>query len=227
MSGFKDMVARDNFGVFLNCDEFAEKRTVKYDGATYEDIPIVLSGLKEKDRRQLMSDHALRGVRHQRHCAVKRARLGDRVRLDNLDGTVEAIGLRSTRVRNLDGHLVTIPNRTVANAAITNISKRPNIKTVMNIGITYDTPPEKVQRALSILEDVYRGHPMTADVLLSFDKFTDSSLNLLVIHWWNSTVYKDYLAGLQAMNLAIKERFDAEKIEFAFPTRTIYVTPSR
>lgn len=44
MSGFKDMVARDNFGVFLNCDEFAEKRTVKYDGATYEDIPIVLSG---------------------------------------------------------------------------------------------------------------------------------------------------------------------------------------
>ena len=48
MSGFKDMVARDNFGVFLNCDEFAEKRTVKYDGATYEDIPIVLSGLKEK-----------------------------------------------------------------------------------------------------------------------------------------------------------------------------------
>ncbi len=150
-------------------------------------------------------------------------RVGDRVQLDNLDGTVEAIGLRSTRVRNLDGHLVTIPNRTVANAAITNISKRPNIKTVMNIGITYDTPPEKVQRALRILEDVYRGHPMTADVLLSFDKFADCSLNLLVIHWWNSTVYKDYLAGLQAMNLAIKERFDAEKIEFAFPTRTIYV----
>lgn len=153
-------------------------------------------------------------------------RVGDRVQLDNLDGTVEAIGLRSTRVRNLDGHLVTIPNRTVANAAITNISKRPNIKTVMNIGITYDTPPEKVQRALRILEDVYRGHPMTADVLLSFNKFSDCSLNLLVIHWWNSTVYKDYLAGLQAMNLAIKERFDAEKIEFAFPTRTIYVKPT-
>jgi len=150
-------------------------------------------------------------------------RVGDRVQLDNLDGTVEAIGLRSTRVRNLDGHLVTIPNRTVANAAITNISKRPNIKTVMNIGITYDTPPEKVQRALRILEDVYRGHPMTADVLLSFDKFADCSLNLLVVHWWKSTDYKDYLAGLQAMNLAIKERFDAEKIEFAFPTHTIYV----
>lgn len=43
MSGFKDMVARDNFGVFLNCEEFAEKRTIQYDGATYKDIPIVLS----------------------------------------------------------------------------------------------------------------------------------------------------------------------------------------
>ena len=72
MSGFKDMVARDNFGVFLNCDEFAEKRTVKYDGATYEDIPIVLSGLKEKDRRQLMSDHAqgLYQVTSVMHCSM-------------------------------------------------------------------------------------------------------------------------------------------------------------
>ena len=56
MSGFKDMVARNNFGVFLNCEEFAEKRTVKYDGATYSDIPIVLSGMKEKDRRQRGAD---------------------------------------------------------------------------------------------------------------------------------------------------------------------------
>ena len=86
MSGFKDMVARDNFGVFLNCDEFAEKRTVKYDGATYEDIPIVLSGLKEKDRRQLMSDHAqglyivssdLGGVQPER---------GQRIRINDQEG---------------------------------------------------------------------------------------------------------------------------------------------
>lgn len=58
MSGFKDMVAADNEAVFLNADEFAELRTVIYDGMTYESIPIVLSGLKEKDRRQLASDHA-------------------------------------------------------------------------------------------------------------------------------------------------------------------------
>lgn len=58
MSGFKDMVAADNSSVFLNLDEFADKRTVRYDGEDYIDIPIVLSGLKEKDRRQLSSDHA-------------------------------------------------------------------------------------------------------------------------------------------------------------------------
>ncbi len=93
MSGFKDMVARDNFGVFLNCDEFAEKRTVKYDGATYEDIPIVLSGLKEKDRRQLMSDHAqgLYIVSSVLHCALSdlggvQPERGQRIRINDQEG---------------------------------------------------------------------------------------------------------------------------------------------
>lgn len=93
MSGFKDMVARDNFGVFLNCDEFAEKLTVKYDGATYEDIPIVLSGLKEKDRRQLMSDHAqgLYIVSSVLHCALSdlggvQPERGQRIRINDQEG---------------------------------------------------------------------------------------------------------------------------------------------
>lgn len=57
MSGFKEMVAADIHNVFLNTGEFAELRTIRYDGETYEDIPIVLTGLKEQDRRQLQSDH--------------------------------------------------------------------------------------------------------------------------------------------------------------------------
>ena len=150
-------------------------------------------------------------------------RLGDRIQLDSIDGTVEAIGLRSTRVRNLDGHLVTIPNKTMGNATITNITRRPNIKTVMNIGITYDTPLEKVNSALQILKEVYRDHPNTFDCLISFNKFADSALNIQVVHWWNSTDYKEYMAGLQEMNLAVKERFDREGIGFAFPTQTLYL----
>jgi MscS family membrane protein len=151
-------------------------------------------------------------------CAV-----GDRVKVESFDGVVEEIGLRSTRIRNLDGHLVTIPNKTMGNTPITNVSKRPNIKTVMNIGITYDTPAERVQQAAAILNEVFKGHPMTADAWVSFNQFADSALNFLVIHWWNSTDYKAYLGGMQEMNLNLKARFDAAGISFAFPTRTLYV----
>jgi MscS family membrane protein len=150
-------------------------------------------------------------------------KIGDRIQLDTVDGTVESIGLRSTRVRNLDGHLITVPNKAMGNAIITNITRRPNIKTVMNIGITYDTPVEKVKRALEILHEIYRGHPKTHDVIISFNKFESSSLNLLVVHWWDSTNYREYLGGMQELNLAVKARFDAEGIEFAFPTQTVYV----
>ncbi|MBA4150103.1 MAG: mechanosensitive ion channel [Verrucomicrobia bacterium] len=150
-------------------------------------------------------------------------RVGDRIKLPDVDGTVETIGLRSTRVRNLDGHLITVPNKTMGNATITNITKRPNIKTVMNIGITYDTPTEKVKLALQILNEIYKNHPKTFDLIVSFNQFADSSLNILVVHWWNSTDFKEYLAGMQELNLALKERFDNEGISFAFPSRTIYL----
>ena len=93
MSGFKDMVARDNHGVFLNSSEFAEMRTVKYDGATYSDIPIVLSGMKEKDRRQLMSDHVqgLYLVSAVLHCALSdlggaQPEKGQRIRINDREG---------------------------------------------------------------------------------------------------------------------------------------------
>lgn len=150
-------------------------------------------------------------------------KIGDRIQIENVDGPVESIGLRSTRVRNLDGHLVTIPNKTMGNTIITNIAARPNIKTVMNIGITYDTPVEKIQLALKIIEEVFRGHPMTGDLVVSFNKFESSSLNILVVHWWKNPDFLASLAGLQEMNLLLKERFDKEGISFAFPSQTLYV----
>jgi len=155
--------------------------------------------------------------------ADKPFRVGDRIQIEGLDGIVETIGLRSTRVRHLDGYLVTIPNRTMANANITNVSRWPNIKTVMNIGLTYDTPPDKITRAKEIIDSIYRPHPKTADLIVSFNKFESASLNILVVHWWNSTDYKDYLLGFQHLNLELKRRFDAEGINFAFPTQTIYM----
>jgi MscS family membrane protein len=150
-------------------------------------------------------------------------RIGDRIRVESVEGMVESIGLRSTRVRSLDGHHITVPNKIMGNAIITNITRRPIIRTEMNLGITYDTPAEKVRRATAILEEVFRAHPKTKDLIISFNKFADSALNILVVHIWDGIDGKEHFAALQELNLKIKERFDAEKIEFAFPTQTVYV----
>lgn len=155
--------------------------------------------------------------------ADKPFRVGDRIKLDAVDGMVETIGMRSTRVRSLDGHLITIPNKTMGSATITNVTARPNIKTEMNLGLTYDTPTVKVQRASALLEEVYRAHPLTQDVWVGFNRFDASALNINVTHWWDGVDAKAHLAGMQELNLEIKRRFEAEGIEFAFPTQTVHL----
>jgi MscS family membrane protein len=147
--------------------------------------------------------------------ADKPFRVGDQIKLDAIEGTVETVGLRSTRVRNPDGHLVTIPNKTMGNAAITNITQRPNIKTVMNFALARNLPVDKVKRALEILGEIYRGNPMTQEAWISFNQFSGGNLSIMLVHWWKGTDYQRYLAGLQEMNLTVKERFDAEGIAFA------------
>jgi MscS family membrane protein len=151
--------------------------------------------------------------------------IGDRIKVESVDGTVESIGLRSTRVRSQEGHHVTIPNKLMGNAIITNITRRPTIKTEINLGLTYDTPARRVARAVALLELIFRANPRTADLTISFNKFGDSALNILVVHDWTGTDLKLYFADMQALNLQIKERFDAEKLEFAYPTQTVYVKP--
>ena len=94
------------------------------------------------------------------------------------------MGLRATRVRTLDGYLVTVPNKTVGNNTVTNISRRPSIKTELNYGLTYETTAPRVRQALKILEEIFKTHPKTSDVIVTFDRMLDSSLNLKVIHWW-------------------------------------------
>lgn len=150
-------------------------------------------------------------------------RVGDRIQVGSVDGFVETIGFRSTRVRNLDGHLVAIPNKEIGNSTIINIQLRPNIRTVMTFGLTYETSPEMVERATQVLRAVYSEHPKTKDVWISFTQFGTSSLNIQVIHWWADTDYQAYLAGMQAMNLEIQRRFTYERIDFAFPTQTVWL----
>jgi MscS family membrane protein len=151
--------------------------------------------------------------------------IGDRIRVADVDGNVEEMGLRSTRIRSLDGFLITVPNKTIGNTTIVNLSRRPTIKTELNFGVTYDTPAERVQRATEILLEIFRAHPETHDVVVTFNKFLDSSLNLQVVHWWRGTDARKNLAALQQLNIEVKRRFDAAGIEFAFPSQTVYHRP--
>lgn len=153
--------------------------------------------------------------------------LGDRIVVDGTDGTIEEVGMRSTRIRTLDGHLVTFPNGELANKTICNISKRPYIKRVANITITYDTPPEKVERAMAIIkEELNRKNecfPADFPPRVYFNDFNAASLNILVIYWFAPPDYWAFMDFDQAFNLAVLRRFNEECIEFAFPTQTIYL----
>jgi MscS family membrane protein len=147
--------------------------------------------------------------------ADKPFRVGDQIKIDVAEGTVEAVGMRSTRVRNADGYVVTIPNKTMGNAAITNISRRPDMRTTMNFALPHNLPAAKIKRALAILNEVYRQHERTKDAWISFNQFAGANINIMVVYWWKGTDQKQYLADIQQMNLAVKERFDAEGITVA------------
>ena len=158
--------------------------------------------------------------------------VGDRIVVDSHDGTVEAVGMRSTRVRTLAGHLVTIPNGELANKSIENISKRPHIRRIFNITITYDTPPAKVAEAKAILEDIIKDHEgMHSDFppRVFFNEFQSSALNLFCIYWYHPALWWDYLALTERINMQILERFNEAGIDFAFPTQTLHLAgdPSR
>ena len=158
--------------------------------------------------------------------ADKPFEIGDRVIIDGHDGPVESVGFRSTKVRTLDGHVVTVPNSEIVNKTIRNIGKRPYIKRVMNITVTYDTSPAKVERAVEIIEDILRDHEgMNAEFppRVFFSDFNDWSLNILVLYWYHPPDYWKYMDFSQRVNMAILERFNAEGIEFAFPTQTIWM----
>jgi MscS family membrane protein len=152
--------------------------------------------------------------------------LGDRILIDNYDGVVEDVGFRSTRIRTLTGHLVTIPNEKAVSSGVENIGKRPHIRWLTNITITYDTPPDKVEKAVSIIKEILDNHEgMHPDFppRVYFNGFNDWSLNILVIAWYHPAVYWDMQEWLQRTCLEILRRFNDEGIDFAFPSRTIYL----
>jgi len=152
--------------------------------------------------------------------------VGQVVKVEDYHGTVEKIGLRSTRIRTMEGNLVAIPNEKVAVGNINNVTSRPHIRRLTNITITYDTPPDKVERAVSIIKAILDNHEgMHPDFppKVFFDEFNDVSLNIKIIYWYYPPEYWDFMAFSEKVNFKILRAFEAEGIEFAFPTTTTYL----
>ena len=153
-------------------------------------------------------------------------RVGERVIIEGAEGPVEAIGFRSTRVRTLDGNMVSIPNKTVANTKIENVGRRPFIKRMSTIGVTYDTPAAKVRRAVEIIREILADHEgMDPEYppRVHFAEFSAYSLDIVMIAWYHPADYWEYLRWCENINFRIMEAFEAEGIEFAFPTTTTYL----
>jgi MscS family membrane protein len=153
--------------------------------------------------------------------------VGQRIVVKGFDGVVEEIGLRSTKMRLLTGHQTTVPNDEMAKVEIENIGRRPHIRRLTNIAITYDTPPEKVDKAVQIIRDILDNHEGMDPGFpprVYFNEFNSASLNILMLYWYHPPNYWGFLAYNERVNKQIMQDFEKEGIKFAFPTTTTYLT---
>ncbi len=158
--------------------------------------------------------------------ADKPFEIGDLISVDGMDGFVEEVGFRSCKIRNFEGHLLTIPNGDLANKTIRNIFRRRNIRKLMNLSLKYGTPPEKVQRAMEILRELLADHEgMHPDLppRVAFSEMRNDALNLMVLLWYHSKDWWAFMAFQDRLHLDILRRFNEENIEFAFPTQTVHL----
>ena len=154
--------------------------------------------------------------------------IDDLVKINGHFGPVEDVGFRSTRVRTLEGHLVTIPNSTVANTTVENVGKRPFIRRTSNITITYGSGHAKAARAVEIIKEILADVPEantdpTKPPRVYFSDFNDWSLNIYMSYWVKPPDYWLWHQVNERVNFEIMKRFEAEKIEFAFPSQTLYL----
>jgi len=148
-------------------------------------------------------------------------KIKDRVIASGHDGVIEEIGIRSTRLRTLDGRRVTIPNSVFSNTSIENISSEPNKKVTVNLALPYDSTFDKVSLALSTLNEIASSSDnIEKDFTVTFNKFLDSALNIELVYFIRKN--KNIPQALTEMNLSILKNFNEKEIEFAFPTQTVF-----
>ncbi|KAB2951180.1 mechanosensitive ion channel family protein [Heliorestis acidaminivorans] len=158
----------------------------------------------------------------------KTFKIGDWIKSSSVEGTVEEITFRSTKVRTFSQALVTVPNSKLVNDAITNWSRMGKRQITFNVGVTYSTTREQMERCVEdikkMLQEHEEVHPET--IFVTFDRFNDSSLDIFLYFFTKTTVWGEFLAVKQDVNLKIMQILEENNVSVAFPTTTVYVENS-
>lgn len=149
-------------------------------------------------------------------------RIGDFIIVGEDMGVVEKIGIKSTRLRTLQGEELVISNNELVNARVHNFKKMRERRIVSTFGITYDTPHEKVRKVDGIVMDIFAKLEGARLDRVHFHEFGDSALEFEMVFFITSSNYAQYMDIRQDFNFQLMERFAAEGIQFAYPTQTIY-----
>lgn len=148
-------------------------------------------------------------------------KITDRIKVNGWDGTVEEIGVRSTRIRTLEGRLVTMPNGQFSDNAVENVTREPSRKVAINLGLTYETSPDNMEKAIQMLKDIAaKNDGVDKDVSVGFNTWGDFAMGILFIYYIKSQ--SDILETQTEINMQILRQFNEAGLEFAYPTQTIY-----
>lgn len=150
--------------------------------------------------------------------------IGDWILTPSVEGTVEDITFRSTKIRTFAQALVTVPNSTLANENITNWSKMGKRQIKFYLGVKQDTPPENLERAVRRIDEFLRNHPDVHQetIFVKFDRFGDHSLDIFFYFFTKTTVWGEFLEVKQSINFSILHILEEEGVKIARPAQSLY-----
>lgn len=149
--------------------------------------------------------------------------LGDYLAVDGFNGTVESIGMKTTRLRSLTGEQLIFSNSDLVGSRIQNYGRLEERRVAFTLGVTYDTPTEKVERLPGLIQEIVEAQDHARFDRSHFKEFGDSALMLETVYFVLLPAYQYKMDIQQEINLELKRRFESEGIEFAFPTQMVYV----
>lgn len=152
--------------------------------------------------------------------------IGDFIIIDDKLGTVEHIGIKTTRIRSLSGEQLVFSNSDLTKSRVSNYKRMQTRRIVFKISIAYETPIEKVEGIPQIIKDILKQQDVNIE-RVHFSSLGDFSLLYEIVYHVKSADYGVYMDKQQAINLAIMKAFHKEGINFAYPTQTLYMNPVR